>query len=353
MNTKNLTKKEQNTLWSLINYPTLHDQALAKKSRVKLSTVTAIRRRLTEKGYFRIVNIPNFFRIGFELFIVEYGTFNEAVPLENRVEYFRDFVNRDPNVVFSLLSRSSGLLVRVAENYASATQQYEDMVMFLASHHLIDERSWSRVMFPFQTSQFWNFFNYSPIIRYTYNIKRKTNLRDFIPDKNVISVKLSKKEKKVLLGLVRYPDEPDNNIADMVNMSRQAVSTIRKRFERDDLLTRQRIMNLKYTKCNLVTFSYTYFGSKTPLHARRKGITYVKEAAPVFVGISSNFENVLLSATADYNEYERIKENLLSFYKSHMSMSQPPFVMLFPVDDLLYTKDLNFYDLLDRGLEKI
>jgi hypothetical protein len=90
MSVKNLTKNEKDTLWGMVNHPTLNDRALAKKTRLKLSTVTAIRRRLREREYFWTVNIPNFSRLGFELLCVEYGSFNEAVPVERRIKYFNE-----------------------------------------------------------------------------------------------------------------------------------------------------------------------------------------------------------------------------------------------------------------------
>ena len=160
MHAKKLTKKEQDTLWGLVNYPTLSDKALARKTRLKLSTVTAIRRRLKDRGYFWTVNIPNFYRLGYELFNVEYGTFNEAVPIEKRTKHFKDIMEHDSNTIFSLMSRSNGVVFNIAKNYAEANEHYEKLEMSLDSHHLTNEEGWSRVVFPFKTSKFWNFYQW-------------------------------------------------------------------------------------------------------------------------------------------------------------------------------------------------
>ncbi len=343
---KKLTKKERDTLWALVNYPTLNDKGLAKKTRLKLSTVTAIRRRLRERGYYYTVNIPNFYRLGHELLTIEYGTFNEAVPIEDRIEHFKNFVNQEANTIFSVMSRSSGILFNVTKNYAEASEHYERLEMLFTSHHLADEGSWKKVIFPFQTSMFWNFFNFSPVIRYAFDIKRKINLPEFSSDKKAEVLRLSKKEKRVLYGLVKYPEESDNHIADRFGVSRQAVSSIKKRFVREDLISTQRIMNFEMIKCNLLTYGYTFFGPKSPIEMRTNGIEYTKNNVPVFIGISSNFENVVFAASRTYSDYDRLREKLLAYYKSHLSMARQPETVLFPVQDLCYCKKLAFHELL-------
>jgi DNA-binding MarR family transcriptional regulator len=351
MSKKKLTKKEKDTLWALINYPALNDNALAKKTHLKLSTITAIRRRLRERGFYRTVNIPNFFRLGFELFTMNYGTFNEAVPVEKRIKHFKDCIDGSPNIIFSMMGRANGIVLNVEKNYAEANTHYENLEMFLNSHHLTDEGGWKRTIFPFQTAKFWNFFDFSPTVRYAYDIKRKINLPEFISDKDAKVIKLSKKEKKVLRGLVKYPEDSDNSIAEKTDVSRQAVSNIKKRFMKEQLLYVRRIMNFELMECNLIPFAYTYFGPKAPMDARKEGLDYTIKYAPMFLGISSNFENIVFATTNNYPEYEKMREKLLSFYKTHLSIAKPPEVLLFTVDDICYCKDLTFSDLLDDMME--
>lgn len=345
---KKLTKKERDTLWGLINYPTLNDKALAKKTRLKLSTVTAIRRRLRQKGYYQTVNIPNFYRLGYELLSVEYGTFNEAIPTEKRIKYFKDFVERDPGPIFALMSRSNGILFNIAKNYAEANQHHENLEIFFNTHRLTDETGWKRIIFPFQTSRFWNFFNFAPVIRYSFGIKRKINRKEYSSNKRAEVIRLSKKEKRVLYGLVRYPESSDNNIADKFGVSRQAVSNIKKRFMKEDLISTRRVMNFEYTGCNLLTFGHIYFGPKAPIETRKNGLDYTIKYASVFVGISNNFENVAIAATRNYPEYGKMREKILSFYKSRLPIAKPPETLQFPVEDLCYRQNLSFHELIGK-----
>jgi DNA-binding MarR family transcriptional regulator len=352
MSVKNLTKKEKDTLWALVNHPTLNDRALARKTRLKLSTVTAIRRRLRERDYFWTVNIPNFSKLGLELLCAEYGYFNEAVPLERRQKYFTEFVSKEPSAIFAVMSRSSGVVFCIAKNYSEATAMMEEMEIFFTSHHLIEEDAWKRAIFPFTTSSFWNFFSFSPVLKYVHSIKKKANIKEYAPTREAGPARLSKKENKVMYGLARYPEEADSTMAERFGISRQAVSNIKRRFTAKNLISTQRILNFEHMGCDLLIFAYTYFGPKTPLETRRSGLDYVKNLVPGFVGISSNFENIMFAASRDYPEYENLRENLLSFYKSHLSIARPPEVLIFPVKDICYCKKPTFHTLLEPLLEK-
>ena len=281
----------------------------------------------------------------------EYGSFNEAVPIEMRIKYFTQFVSEEPSAVFALMSRSSGVVFCIARNYSEATIIRDKMGIFFTSHHLIEEGAWKRALFPFSTSRFWNFFSFSPVLKYVHSMKKKPQIPEFIKDKKAVLVRLSRKEKKVLYGLVKYPEEADSTVADRFGVSRQAVSNIKKRFVNEDLISTQRVLNFEHMGCHLLAFSYTYFGPKTPLETRRSGIEYVKSVVPGFMGISNNFESILFAATKGYPEYDNMRENLLSFYKSHLSIAKPPEVLLFPVKDICYCKKLTFFELLGTLFE--
>ncbi len=344
---KKLTKKELDALWGLINYPTLNDKYLAKKTNLKLSTVTAIRRRFREKGYFQTVNIPNFYRLGFELLSVEYGPFNETVPIERRIKFFKKFLSNDPNSIFSLMSRSNGVVLNITRNYAEANEHYAKLETFFREHNLSDETGWKRVIFPFQNSMFWNFFDFSPVIRYSYDIKRKINLKEFSSKKEVKAARLGKKARKILYGLARYPEESDKRIADRFGVSRQAVSSLKKRFLKEDLMSTRRVMNFEYTGCNLVLFGYIFFGTKAPIEMRKNGLDYTKKNTPSFIGVSSAFENISFAALKNLSDYEKLREKVLSFYKSHLTIAKPPDTLLFPVEDLCYRKNPTFHKVLE------
>ncbi len=175
-------------------------------------------------------------------------------------------------------------------------------------------------------------------------------LKDFSSDKEAKAARLTRKAKRILYGLVRYPEDSDNRIADRFGVSRQAVSNLKKRLLKEELMATRRVMSFEFIGCGLLTFAYTFFGTRTPLDFRKSGLEYTKKNLPSFIGISSNFENITFMTPKSYPEYEKLREKLLSFYKTHMSIAKPPEVMLFPVEDICYCKKPTFHKILGEAL---
>jgi hypothetical protein len=55
----------------------------------------------------------------------------------------------------------------------------------------------------------------------------------------------------------------------------------------------------------------------------------------------------MLAAIKSYTEYEKLREKVLSFYKTHLSIARQPEVLLFPIGDIRYYKTPTFHMLLD------
>jgi hypothetical protein len=58
----------------------------------------------------------------------------------------------------------------------------------------------------------------------------------------------------------------------------------------------------------------------------------------------------VFTAALNYPEYDKIREKLLSFYKTHLSIAKSPEILLFPVEDLYYHRKLSFHKLLEEQL---
>jgi DNA-binding MarR family transcriptional regulator len=63
-----LTDKEKLVLWGLCEHPLLNDEELSSKLDLKRSTLTAIRNRLKKRGWFNLVYLPNFYKLGCQFF---------------------------------------------------------------------------------------------------------------------------------------------------------------------------------------------------------------------------------------------------------------------------------------------
>ena len=101
----------------------------------------------------------------------------------------------------------------------------------------------SYFFFPFEYSKIQNFFDFAPIIKYTFGVSIKGEddypMPTEIPRTDI--TKLSNVEKRVLYGLIKYPDIPDSKIAENIAVTRQVVSKLKKSFEIDGILRTIRI----------------------------------------------------------------------------------------------------------------
>ena len=64
---RGLTGNEKQVLYGLIHHPVLNDRELSELLGVKVSTVTAIRRRLRRAEYFVTRRLPMMHRLGWEI----------------------------------------------------------------------------------------------------------------------------------------------------------------------------------------------------------------------------------------------------------------------------------------------
>lgn len=350
MEIKNLTIKERKALRGLISYPTLNDRQLANKLKLKMSTVTAIRRRLLEKDFFNIVNVPNLPKIGYELFCVEYGTFNTLAPHKTILKVLKKEISNNPNVVYAIANINEFIIFSAWKNYTDAKTHHEILKVRFNESDILEGDVLEHVIFPFVTTKFLAFFNFLPMLNYLEGKETKT--RPHMPiDADKAFVKLTKKEMKVLYGLTRYPGEMDNYIAKKLNISRQTVSATRKKLERKGLLSPTIVINPEQLGANMTVFAYSIMGPKLSLIEEAKGLLYGIKNLPLTTSIFGNFDTVILASFKDYRELEKAIKPSLSFYKEKVQIFQPPKIILFPTDGIIFSKPLTFHNLLDQSVE--
>ncbi len=350
MEIKNLTVKEKKALRGLISYPTLNDRQLANKLRLKMSTVTAIRRRLMEKGFFSIVNVPNLPKMGYELFCVEFGTFNTLANQQKILKVLKKEISNDPNVVYCIANINELIIFSAWKNYTDAKTHHEALKVRFNENDILEGDVLEHVIFPFVTTKFLTFFNFLPMLNYLEGKETKTRPHMAI-DADISFVKLTRKEKKVLYGLTRYPDQMDNYIAKRLNISRQTVSATRKKLERKGFLSPTIVINPEKLGANMTVFAYSIMGPKLSLIEEAKGLLYGIRNLPITTSIYGNFDSVIMASFKDYRELEKAMKPSLSYYKEKVLIFQPPKTILFPMEGIIYSKPLTFHKLLAQSIE--
>jgi len=341
---QNFTPAEKKVLLGLVEHPRLNDRELSEEIDVKPSTTTAIRRRLREKGVFRTKRIPMGHKLGYEILAVGYGRFRSALDAKQR-EAFQKWVRGIPYVFLSLECTEAVFNTAYFKNYGMF-REYTDAVAEKFKHSdMFDSRTWVPVIFGFDTCKLLSFFDYGPAVRHAFGIKKE--VKPDLEFEKPLKERLTKKEKSVLRGLVVYPESSDKRIAEKIGASRQAVSSMKKRFEDSGILRTVRIVNLKEIGYSLLAMAHSVFAPHATIKVRSEGIKMIQETIPSILNVASNPENVLFTPTEDYDEYHELRKEALKLYMGKGFLHEEPEITLFPLSDTMTTKDYDFSGFVD------
>ena len=324
---KGLTRNVTTVLHGLVKYPTLNDRELSEEVGVRHSTVTAIRRRLHERGYFRTVRIPDVRRLGYELTIVEYGGLNPSAS-RSEVERFTESLRKENKGLYYLLASSDFYLhMSAARNYTSFRRWKEKIEFEFSDTNLFDGTTSTSVVLPNASRQLAKQFDYSRPLGLIFGLKDKVTLEP--TSSRIDAAKLTKKERTVLRGLVEHPELTDVALCEEIDASRQVVSSMKKRFERSGLIRTSRVVDLRKLGFEIYSFGHTRLNPPFPLSERAEGLSKTLRIVPQFIFLATNTESVICSAFQSYDEYFRTRKELLSLYaRKGLGMLKPTSVLV-------------------------
>ena len=89
-----LSDNEKKTLLGLVKFPTLNDRQLSEKIEIKMSTVTAIKNRLKDLGYFVSVRVPKLQNMGAEMLTIAHAHTDPTLSSKTQVEVGRTLIDK-------------------------------------------------------------------------------------------------------------------------------------------------------------------------------------------------------------------------------------------------------------------
>ncbi|KYK28537.1 MAG: hypothetical protein AYK23_05545 [Candidatus Proteinoplasmatales archaeon SG8-5] len=347
---RELTEKEKITLCALVKFPKHNDRELADVTKLNLSTITAIRRRLAKSGYYFTIRIPMVQYLGAEILCVAYGKISETIPREERDNTFGKFIKDNPRIFHAFTSDDSGVIMCISNNYTELKGDVDNLQRHLSTNDLSTGESWEYVLFPFEVSNLINFFDYSFVLRQVM-IKEPCKVPKIdLKYKKIEKRTLTAKEKAVLLSLVKNPTMPDNSIAKKVGVSRQALSNMRQRFEAEGLIQVMNIPDVSMIGCEILILSHVLFNPNSLLEDRKKGVELLLEGSPLIFDMSGSFEAVLMHVVANYDAFNYYRNKMISYYSSQKFLRGEPELKLYPVKKINYLKNLEFTGVLENVL---
>jgi DNA-binding MarR family transcriptional regulator len=353
-----LTAKERTTLYGLVRYPDLNDRALADVLDEKMSTVTSIRRRLHERGYVIKVRIPQFHNLGCEVMCIAHGSFRPVASYGN--EILAKTEEPIPATYFGISNPYHFVMLGAAKNYTMAKTTYDEYYRNIKFIKAVDENNLCFSYMAYPLTNIMNFFDFAPLLNSLFDLGEKnggksqvaptrTDKKDGL-SKTVMVPELSLTEKKVLFGLVKYPEVPDKSLSSKIDVSRQVVSKIRRKLETEGYVRPAVIPDLSKLGMGMIIFTHYTLNPKTAGSFDEKNLIGTKEGLPSFFLCSGPYEFYSLSAFRSYQEFERISERYFKMYAENKALLRSPVILPFSVEDLTYFRNHTYASILKSVL---
>lgn len=342
-----LTKNEEKVLCGLVKFPEMNHSELSKKIKVKLSTLAAIKNRLISEGFLRYFNVPIVSRLGCELLAVIYTQFNPVIPLEERVKTTRKTIEVFPEIFFSVGEQEKGFSISLSSNYTTISRINEIRTETFGEVGLLEKEYPNEVIFSFQNSQFYRFFDFSEVISKRYGINSDNEkYNNWFEDLDQIN--LTSKEKAAFVQIVRHPNFTTQQIGDLVGFSRHTVSRMKKKYFDMHLIKQIVIPDLKKLGIEILAFYHIKFNPHNP--PTEKDIEYLDTFSTIFLA-SKKFEIILISAYPTYQDYKEDKMKKIRHLKEKDIISYTPLVRKYIIDKMTVIKDFDFAPMAQKILE--
>jgi len=333
-----LNDNEKLVLYGMIRHPLLNDRELSNKLSLKMTTVTAIKNRLKKNNFYQTIRVPVLDFLGTELFCLMHAKFDPAIPEQQIIDKLDLLTQHLPEFFYGAYDSGEGFGMALARNYTDMLETIEKTIVGGRKEGFIefDDMPLNNfVFFPLNNCIIYNYFDFGPLLSREFDLKLGDEpdiLEPTIPKPKEVT--LTNIEKKVLYGLVNYPELPDSKISEKINVTRQVISKLKKSLEDDGLIKTIRIPNIKMLGYEILILSHQHFNPLAPLEKRKDGIRMVLEKLPIILDIAGNLESIIMGLCKDFHEYQVIKNQAISFYKQEDFLLGEPKVNIFSIQNL-------------------
>lgn len=341
-----LSQNEARVLHSLIKWPALTDQAVHSQIGMKKSTFSSIKTRLKENGYYKRYYIPNFPKIGLELLISMHGNLNRFTAIDERMRvaqgllesFVEDFhIASESNKAFNLAA---------SINYTEYAKNYEKFIQMYSENKFLDKQGMTVNFFPFEISRVHAFMDYESLVAKVFDFASEPyDKRQSIPTGSVQRSKLTKAERKVLGGLVQYPEESDTLIAEQVGVSRNTVANAKRKFLNQNICFPRAVPDLEKLDLKLLVFSYRKFNPKMRMIQRLQAAEMLREKLAPFFYVSKNLDGFIISAHRNFEEYSAAHDEIMRYYMKHDYILDEPVNYTMNISAIKYIKEYDFLPL--------
>lgn len=323
---RGLTGNEKQVLFGLVRHPTMNDRELSELLGVKVSTVTAIRRRLRRSEHFVTRRLPMMHRLGWEILAGGHARLDLAHGLQTVPRLREALRERLPNLFHLTASTDHVTFLTAAPDYTTFRRDIDELRGILDKAKLLGEGDVRASVLPITLTALPVFFDYSHALALAFGMDDRVSFKPEFSKQGDVS--LTRKETEVLKGLVRYPEMSDKALAQKVNVSRQAVSKMRREFEEEGIVHTARLPNLRLLGFELYVTAFARFTPSAAVRARQDIIEKLLRQSPTFFLAASDFETILIGAARSYEQFSTIRSSLARAHEERGFFAEDPIIYL-------------------------
>ena len=314
----NLSNNEFRVLHSLIKQPNAMDQELHTQIGIKKSTFSINKARLLERGYFKRYYIPNFPKIGFEMLTIMYGQLNRYTTHAERMRIAKDLITSFAED-FRIISESNNAIhLSISQNMTEYFKNQEKFFQLYAKNNFLSKEGMFSIAYPFEITNIHCFMDYEALIARICDIPSESYAnRPTITTGKTKAVKLTRAEKKVLVGMIQFPEESDTFIAEKIDVSRNTVASARRKFIYESICFERVVPNLDKLNLKILNFSYFKFNPSITVIQRQKTSDLVRNLLSPHFFVSKNLDGFLISAHISLEEFLTSNDELMTYYREH------------------------------------
>ena len=289
-----LTNIEKKVLYGLVAFPSFNDRELSNKLKIKISTVTAARRRLRSEEYFQPFFIPNFSALGCELLSLVMGYF------KNQPEEIKEYPI--PFRFSSCISDGNFFEMYASRNLSEFQHFFNKKLDLLSEKGIIEREDIKILHFSNKLGKISKFLDYSDLLKSLFKIDIKDGNREYhFPVIN--NYKFSKNAKKILLSLINNPEATETELSQITGLSRPTVSNLKKRLLKDKVVKKINIPNYAKLAQEIIVFYNLRFNNNLSVKELEKYSKIIQDDFYPFISMNQNSSEVGLGLSHDYPEY--------------------------------------------------
>lgn len=346
-----LSQNEARVLHSLIKWPNKSDQAIHSDINFKKSTFSSIKTRLKENGYYNRYYVPNFPKIGFELFSVFFGELNRYTTIDERMRIARELLESFVEDFYIGSEANNAFNLSVSQNLTEYEKNQERFFEMYTINNFLSRVGMTTIYFPFELAEIYSFMDYETLVAKIFGFASESYAgRMPIPSGEVKKFKLTRAERKVLVGLVQFPEESDTLIAEKIGVSRNTVANAKRKFLKKEICFPRVVPNLSKLGLELINFCYFRYNPKISKATRLEVAEEIRETMSPHFYVTKNLDGISISAHVDEEQLKTSYDHIYDYLMKNEYLIEDPRVYQLEIEKMTVIKDYEFLPMIKKAL---